>query len=539
MGALRLAQTDINRIEQALQLENPDARVALGESSDIALLSKFAGGVHGFGSKDSPRFFRQFWEIVRFADDWQFLHTTVEHTQYWLGREQIVYWQKGRGILSERGRLGLAVPAGSMAWDKFGVAVSQMRDLPCTLYSGEIFDKNVAVLSPKDMSHLPAIWSFSSSPEYNEAVRRIDQTLKVTNRTLAKVPFDLERWTRVAEEKYPNGLPGPFSDDPTQWIFHGHPCGSVIWDEAGKRTASAPMRTDATVLQVAVARLLAYRWPAERDADMELADEQRVWVERCDVLRAVADEDGIVCVPSVRGESPAAERLLTLLSTAYGDAWNDGVLPELLAEVGSSTIDDWLRNRFFEQHCKLFHHRPFIWHVWDGRKRDGFHALVNYHKLAEGEGKGRRLLESLTHSYLGDWIRRQQDGVRRGEGGAEERLAAAFELRKRLAAIAEGEPPFDIFVRWKPIEEQPIGWEPDINDGVRINLRPFMAEDILGGKKGAGILRTKPNVHWRKDRGREPFCEPDAFPWYWLDSTFTAERVNNVHLTIAEKCASR
>ena len=28
-------------------------------------------------------------------------------------------------------------------------------------------------------------------------------------------------------------------------------------------------------------------------------------------------------------------------------------------------------------------------------ERDGFHALVNYHKLAEGDGKGRRLLESL------------------------------------------------------------------------------------------------------------------------------------------------
>jgi hypothetical protein len=65
----------------------------------------------------------------------------------------------------------------------------------------------------------------------------------------------------------------------------------------------------------------------------------------------------------------------------------------------------------------LFHQRPFIWHIWDGRKRDGFHALVNYHKLADG-AKGQRLLESLTHSYLGEWITRQRDGERRGEAGA-------------------------------------------------------------------------------------------------------------------------
>ena len=64
-----------------------------------------------------------------------------------------------------------------------------------------------------------------------------------------------------------------------------------------------------------------------------------------------------------------------------------------------------------------------------------------------------------------------------------------MELQKRLEAILEGEPPYDIFVRWKPLHEQPIGWEPDINDGVRMNIRPFMAVDLPGGSKGAGILR--------------------------------------------------
>ena len=87
------------------------------------------------------------------------------------------------------------------------------------------------------------------------------------------------------------------------------------------------------------------------------------------------------------------------------DDWNDGILAKLLADAGRATLDDWLRNGFFEQHCKLFHHRPFIWHIWDGRKGDGFHALVNYHRAGRGtDGKGRRLLESLTYSYLGDWI---------------------------------------------------------------------------------------------------------------------------------------
>ena len=227
-----------------------------------------------------------------------------------------------------------------------------------------------------------------------------------------------------------------------------------------------------------------------------------------------------------------------LLHAAYGDDWHDGILTKLLAESGSASLDDWLRDQFFEEHCKLFQHRPFIWHIWDGRKRDGFHALVNYHKLAEGDGKGRRLLESLTYSYLGDWISRQQDGVKRGDSGAEDRLAAALELQKRLVAILEGQPPFDLFVRWKPIEEQSIGWEPDINDDVRLNIRPFMAQDLPCGKKGSGVLRAKPNIHWKKDRGKEPTRDQGQFPWFWENGTFTGERVNDVHLANAEKRAA-
>ena len=405
---------------------------------------------------------------------------------------------------------------GIQAWGKAGVAVSCTGSLPVSFYSGHKFDTNAAVITPIDPRNLAAIWAFCSSEKFNAEVRKIDQSVKVTNGTLVKVPFDLAHWQKVAAEKYPHGLPKPFSSDPTQWLFNGHPAG-----------ADQP-------LQVAVARLLGYQWP--RQTGSSFPDCPALGP---DGLEKLADDDGIVCVPAVRGERPAHERVLRMLQAAWSEDWNDGIPAKLLADAGSSNLDDWLRNGFFEQHCKLFHHRPFIWHIWDGRKRDGFHALVNYHKLAEGDGKGRRLLESLTYSYLGDWIARQQDGVKRGEGGAEDRLAAALELQKRLVAILEGEPPFDIFVRWKPIEEQPIGWEPDINDGVRLNIRPFMAQDLPGGKKGAGILRAKPNIHWKKDRGKEPVRDQTQYPWFWENGKFTGERVNDVHLTLAEKRAAR
>ena len=534
----RLTTAPIQGIKQAQQLENPDARITIEAQVSSSLLGDFADALVGLQTSDDPMFIIGYWELGwPNTTIWEYLQGTPDSLSKTDGMSWLARWEQGAGSL-------LSLPSaratqGLKAVGKPGVAIHRMQTLFAYRYSKERFHQNVAVILPKSDDNLVAVWCFCSSPEYNDAVRRIDQKLNVTNATLTKVPFDLDHWTTVAEERYPNGLPQPYSDDPTQWIFHGHPCGSVIWDEDAKRLAHGPLRTDQTVLHVAVARLLGYRWPAERDADMELAPEQREWVSRCEALQELADRDGIVCISAVRGELPAADRLLPLLTAAYGDDWEDALLPRMLDSAGSANLDDWLRNAFFEQHCKLFHHRPFIWHVWDGRKLDGFHALVNYHRLAGQDGTGRRCLEALTYSYLGDWISRQRDGVQREIEGADGRLAAALKLQERLEAILDGERPFDIFVRWKPLAAQAIGWEPDIDDGVRLNIRPFLAEDIPGGRKGSGILRFKPNVHWRKDRGKEPHRDAEAFPWFWRDGEFTAVRVNDTNLTLAEKRAAR
>ena len=553
--AKQLLTAEMTGYQQQEYLRNPKAVITSGRppASGMQLAE---GADYGKGSTtgDALRFLSCFWEFPEITSHhvlW--LNSPSEHA--WSGRTQICKVPLNHDDLSVQRGCWIR---GQGVFGRAGVAVNKMRRLEPFLYAGEVFDDNVCPIAPKDAGLIPAVWSYVQSTHYHDDVRSIDQKLNVTAGTLTAVPFDPDRWTEVAAEQYPNGLPLPYTDDPTQWIFHGHPCGSVVWDETTRRTADGPFREDAGVLQVAVARLLGYRWPAERDDAMELAAEQRAWVRCCAALHRFADQDGIVCLPAVRGELPAADRLLRLLAAAFGEAWSDATLPRLLAAAGSPSLDDWLRNRFFEQHCKRFHHRPFVWHVWDGR-RDGFHALVNYHKLAAGGQQGRQLLESLTYSYLGDWITRRKDGVERGAVGAEERLAAAFALQRRLAAILDGEPPFDLFIRWKPLAEQPIGWQPDVNDGVRLNLRPFMAADLAGGKKGAGILRAKPNVHWRKDRGKEPRANaatsrPGAqddrdlddarelrpkedYPWFWRGDQFTGDRVNDVHLTRAAKSA--
>ena len=513
-------------------LTNPDAIVALESGTAESFMSQFAYCYQGTSTGDNPRFVRSFWEVPLPNAEFECFQGPSEATVLQRGKQNVVNWDE---VLRFEG----AAVRGAQAWGKRGVAIGQMRSLPATLYEGAKFSNSTPAIVPFNPDDLPALWCYCSSSEFARALRVINQKLSVDNGYVSKIQVDFEYWRQQAKERFPDGAPRASSNEVDQWIFHGYPCGATTWGVDAKPVANSLARTNVAILQSAVIRLLGYRWPAENDTDMDLSDEQRAWIDRTKALHGFEDKDGIACIPSVRGERPAAERLLQLLHAAYGDDWRHGILATLLAESGSTSLDGWLRTRFFEQHCKLFHHRPFIWHIWDGRKRDGFHALVNYHKLAEGDGKGRRLLESLTYSYLGDWITRQQDGVKRSEGGAEDRVVAALELKKRLVAILDGEPPFDVFVRWKPREEQSVGWEPDINDGVRLNIRPFMAQDLPGGKKGAGVLRAKPNIHWRKDRGKEPNRTEGQFPWFWRNGKFIGERVNNVHLSIADKRVAR
>jgi len=222
-----------------------------------------------------------------------------------------------------------------------------------------------------------------------------------------------------------------------------------------------------------------------------------------------------------------------------------------MAQVEATSLDQWLREEFFDQHSAFFHNRPFIWHIWDGMK-NGFHALVNYHKLAAPNGKGRRTLEKLIYSYLGDWIKQQRDDQKNGTEGADARVAAAEHLKKQLELILHGEPPYDIFVRWKPLHEQPIGWDPDVNDGVRQNIRPFLTATPLNARiNNACILRVTPkSIQKDKDRGKEPYREKQDFPWFWTwdhsreadfegGKNFDGNRWNDLHYSNSVKQTAR
>jgi hypothetical protein len=396
-------------VNQALQLRNPQAAISFNNEEVGDLLEDIAESVRGLSPGDTGRVCRRSWEVPLVDRLWKFLSSTPDAGKDISGKTDLILDPE---LIRSLGILGFTY-TGHRAWGRAGIVVGKVGGLPASIYLGEVYDDNIHAIMPKNLADLPAIWAFVSSDEFAPEVRKFNQKLAATVSAVTRIPFSLSYWQKVADEKYPNGLPKPFSSDPTQWLFSGHPV-----------SAEQP-------LHVAVARLVGYQWP--RQTGSSFPDCPALGP---DGLEPLADEDGIVCLSPIRGEVAAADRLRALLASAFGDEWSNAKERELLLETAvandarkaAADLGDWLRQSFFAEHCKLFQSRPFIWQIWDGNPY-GFSALVNYHKLAAPKGQGRKTLELLTYTYLGDWIDRQKLDQAEGVNGADDRLAAALDLR--------------------------------------------------------------------------------------------------------------
>ncbi len=224
---------------------------------------------------------------------------------------------------------------------------------------------------------------------------------------------------------------------------------------------------------VSVLRLLGYRWP-EQDAYEQ---------EHGPLLPAeLVDDDGIIPLVAC-GEQPTAEQLLQRrLETEFGEQGAAQSETEFRQWVGRD-LGDWLRRDFFKRHVQQFKQRPIAWHLVSPERT--FEAFVLYHKLS------RATLERLRTDYAGALIgtlRADLERARERRAAVEvSRLQAQIEdveeFRERLQKIERGdELKYRIRCRWKGEEEtgRPGPYNPDIDDGVKVNIRPFQEAGLLG-----------------------------------------------------------
>jgi hypothetical protein len=480
-------------------INNDQCRISASPMSSSPNLSRYADVYVGLQNGDTPQWVVGFWEIKGFNDTWEPFHGTPEAASYFNGLRCALKWQNGNGALSKSTQ---ARVQGVEAWNKTGILIRQTQPWPTSIYLGSVYDQSSSVIIPNNESDIPAIYAYCSSDEFKNNLLSIANAMKFTNSTFTSVPFDKERWAVTAKEKFPQGLPEPYSDDPTQWLFHGHPA------NANKGTS----------IHVALARLCGYNWPEAANLKFQLSDESRRWIAAAADLPE-GDNDGLLGVPAVAGEKPLVDRLRTYLAAAFGEDWSDALECRLVAEADDmldkkaardGSLEAWVRDRAFRQHCALFGQRPFLWHISDGLK-DGFSVFAHYQRFDQSN------LRKLTYTLLGDWLARAkaENNTLRYEKGRE--------LQQTLEKVLEGEKPYDIFVRWKALVQQPLGWDPDLDDGVRQNIRPFIKAGVLTHDLSK-ILKDK-------DRGNDVA----SAPWY---PVFKGERRNDHHTTLAEKRAA-
>jgi hypothetical protein len=157
----------------------------------------------------------------------------------------------------------------------------------------------------------------------------------------------------------------------------------------------------------------------------------------------------------------------------------------------TSSISEWLEDVFFEYHVSLYKNRPVHWHISSAQGKDkaAFGALIRYHKF------DKNCMAKLRGTYLRETIElfRREAALAAQERREDDRLEwqakleETQELDRRLQLVQEGyhegpeggDSDFRILTPWKSKKERPKGWDPDLDDGVKVNIEPLQKAGVL------------------------------------------------------------
>ena len=130
----------------------------------------------GLKAGDVNLFERYFWEVEVDSVKWDRLQDAPSRTNPGVGRQKVVLWEQEAGRMA---RLAESVKGtnhvaqnwrrGKPFWGRQGICFALMGALPSTLYSGEKYSANCAVVVPRDPEHLGALWRFAESGEWSRA----------------------------------------------------------------------------------------------------------------------------------------------------------------------------------------------------------------------------------------------------------------------------------------------------------------------------------------------------------------------------------
>ena len=242
-------------------------------------------------------------------------------------------------------------------------------------------------------------------------------------------------------------------------------------------------------------------WPQMERKTAEQKRMEHVWRLLSYAVKRVveADADGLVPFAPLSGETGLLDRVHDELAVLFPGQDVNQVEVEIANELKrrvkgyrpAASIGEWLENVYFDYHAALYKKRPIVWHVASsqGTEPFAFGALCHYHRFDANR------MAKLRAGYLRDAIEtfRREAALAGREGRADERvelqarLEEAQALDGKLQAVQEGhhEGPeggdrdYRILTPWKSADERPTGWDPDIDDGVKVNIAPLQKAGVL------------------------------------------------------------
>jgi hypothetical protein len=267
------------------------------------------------------------------------------------------------------------------------------------------------------------------------------------------------------------------------------------------RLYGIPESTRKTIEETLGQRPPEVLWPQMEGKSVEQKRMEHVWRLLSYVVKRVieADEDGIVPFGGVAGEPGMVDQVRQELAAIFPGRDVNQIEVEIVNELKRSvkgyrrcgSLSEWLDNVFFEYHCSLYKNRPIFWHIASGQGTSpfAFSALVHYHRFDKNR------MAKLRGTYLRDAIEefRRESALADKDSRTEDRMEwqakveEAQALDRKLQWIQEGyhggpdggDRDYRILTPWKEPDERPKGWDPDIDDGVKVNIAPFEKAGVL------------------------------------------------------------
>lgn len=293
-----------------------------------------------------------------------------------------------------------------------------------------------------------------------------------------------------------------------------------------------------------VLRLLGHRWPKHIEAGEPLPD----W----------ADKDGIIPLTEACGENTLSERVRERI----GEEFPGGKVQDIeleFEEIMGTILEKWLARAFFKHHISQFKKRPIAWQI-ESRPPNGgdrgrktrqvpvFSCLVYCHKL---DGDLLHKIKTQYVWYLRDRFETELRTLDRTDSPTSHQIDRISDLKRWIEELRDFDARLDKVSQegfdctmLKDLADEPLDkwtsrdgktpppitadefiiqekqYDPDLNDGVRVNIAPLqegglLAVDVLAKKDLDKAISDR--AEWRADERR--WCREGKLPrpGWWKD----------------------